>query len=496
MVVLESSSGVRQGDPIGPFCWSVGARKQLEYVASSVPGITISAYLDDVSVLGSRPGLLREVAQALQDAPVACRAVQLNLSKSSEHTLDEIRQSGLRVLGTCIGSETARREFLSEKIAKELRLLELLPDLPHQYGLLLLRFSVQQNLRHLARCLDPSGLWDLWSDYDRALHATVARFRDSPRCLPTDTALFSLPVRMGGLGVPAMLATVPAARLAMTELSAWVNGHRSGATAMGPRPPRQRSYMQSQYDQMQADLYRILSDSDRLLVADACSSVGSRWLSTIPYFSTLRLSNAAVASALHYRTLCPGSAAICMDCAQDNLPGHDELCAGRKNWRLARHEVVKKTLVSHLRSVDNTLVHVEPFVPGTDMRTDFRVSGPAAPSGTSAEFDLTIVAPTSVDALRVPIRVSAHCSNKFIQGAVKDRLVTYLRDVSDAKRRKYGGKTASRFVPLAMTSGGTLSSASLSTFKHWRSLPGATFPFLLSHLSVLLVRARAEHFRF
>jgi hypothetical protein len=491
MVVLESSEGVRQGDPIGPFCWSVGARKQLEYVVEAVPGIAASAYMDDVTVLGSRPGLLKEIAQALQDAPV--RAVSLNLSKSSEHLMEDIRARGLRLLGTCVGSENARREFLIEKIRSEKSLLQSLSDLPHQHGLLVLRFSVQQNLRHLARSLDPSGLWDLWEVYDKLLHATVARFRDASHSLRTDHVLFSLPVRMGGLGVPSFGFVIPHARFAMKELASHTIADRHGFATAG-FPQRQRQLMQPIWDETLEQLLQGLTHEQRLLVVDSSSKVGCKWLTSIPYFGTLRLSNKAVSCALHYRTLCPSRGAICPSCAKDNLPGHDELCAMRANYRLARHEIVKKVLVSHLRSVEGCTVEVEPMVPGSGLRTDFRVTGPAAHSGVASEYDLTIVAPTSVDALRFPARVTASSSSTPLQDVVRKTLRSYLTDVSEAKRKKYDGRTVSRFAPLAMTSGGTLSRSSRIVFAHWRSLSPAPFPFLLSHLSVLLVRARAENF--
>ena len=496
MVVLQSSEGVRQGDPIGPYCWSVGARGHLEYVQEKVPGMDFLAYLDDCSALTTRPGVLSEIDRALRGFPGKA-AVQLNLDKSYERTLDDIRATGMRFLGTCVGAESARRDFLSEKIAAQRALLMQLVDLPHQHGLLVLRYSVQQNLRHLARTLDPSGLWDTWQQYDALLHSTVCKFRDSPRSLRTDSTLFSLPVRLGGLGVPSFEFVVPHARSSMKDLAVWAVNDRTGsAGCAGPRPTRQRERMEPIWLEAREELFKKLTPAQQLLATDSASRVGSKWLSTIPYFSTLRLTDTAVSSALHYRTLCPGSSEICLQCAEDNLPGHDELCTRRSNWRLARHEVVKKTLVAHLRSIPGVVVDVEPMVPGTGLRTDFRVTGPAAHVGVSVELDLTIVAPTSVDALRVPVSVSASPSTTMVQDAARKRLGAYLQKVQDDKRQKYGGRTVARFSPLAMTSGGTLGPSSRRIFEHWRSLSTAPHPFLLSHLSVLLVRARAEHFRF
>jgi hypothetical protein len=238
-----------------------------------------------------------------------------------------------------------------------------------------------------------------------------------------------------------------------------------------------------------------LCPSNRILVADNSASLGSRWLSTIPYFHSLRLSDREVSAALHIRTLCPGDSPHCLHCARPNVPGHDELCDARPNWRLVRHERVKTSLVHHLSKIPDTTVTVEPAVPGTQLRTDFRVTGAASSVGVASEFDLTIVAPTSSQALASAARVSAPSSTTPFQDAVTG-LSRHLEVIAEEKVSKYSGRTLTPFVPLVISAGGTLARKSVDAFAHWRKSSPEPFPFLASAISLTLVRCRARHFQF
>lgn len=52
-----------------------------------------------------------------------------------------------------------------------------LKDLPRQHALLLLRFCIQQNLRHLQRSLRFDDLVDLWERLDTMLWEEVKRMK-------------------------------------------------------------------------------------------------------------------------------------------------------------------------------------------------------------------------------------------------------------------------------------------------------------------------------
>jgi hypothetical protein len=55
------------------------------------------------------------------------------MAKNKTTTLQEARETGLQLLGSCIDPTAARARFLETKIAAEEALLAKLVDLPHQH---------------------------------------------------------------------------------------------------------------------------------------------------------------------------------------------------------------------------------------------------------------------------------------------------------------------------------------------------------------------------
>ena len=72
------------------------------------------AYLDDVFILSTDASPLDD-AFALFDARTS--SLQLNKTECERVSLEEISINGRQRLGTCVGSASARRDFLSMKIA-------------------------------------------------------------------------------------------------------------------------------------------------------------------------------------------------------------------------------------------------------------------------------------------------------------------------------------------------------------------------------------------
>ena len=66
-------------------------------------------------------------------------------------------------LGSHIGPLVTRRTFLARKIEAVSRKLEKLRYLDSQSALLILRYCVSQELKHLLRCLYPTGLQDFYA---------------------------------------------------------------------------------------------------------------------------------------------------------------------------------------------------------------------------------------------------------------------------------------------------------------------------------------------
>ncbi|KAJ0145138.1 Epsin-1 [Fusarium oxysporum f. sp. albedinis] len=171
---IASSKGVRQGDPLGPLLFSLSLRPTLEELARRLPGATLVAYLDNLYILSKDQGALDIAGEVLEKSPY-----QLNLAKSKEIAIKDLRDQGLKALGTFIGPLQERRSFLEEKLDALQQAIAALQDLPKQHSLLLLEGSIHLLLRHLLWQLNPEGLSDLWGKADiyirEAVRSLVAR---------------------------------------------------------------------------------------------------------------------------------------------------------------------------------------------------------------------------------------------------------------------------------------------------------------------------------
>jgi hypothetical protein len=532
--LLLSSQGVRQGDPFGPLFFSLGIRTLLDRLSAHLgPHRLILAYLDDVYILSHDSQVLADVSSFFgTQAP----SLQLNLAKSSTRTIQDITQSGLKVLGSCVGSMAPRAAFLQAKIKEQERTLAKLPGLPHQHALLVLRECLQQNLRHLLRSLRSDDLGHLWAQYDRSLQRCVLQMQganlvpsgrrlDAPETMPeidlpaqaqpdhlepsehlesaranhmnpprpcrtlpgpvlensTFTPsidsphapeaslhtyhkahqLISLPAKLGGLGILSMLECAPHAYTASSEAS-----DRTLQPLLLIRPSEQllddtdtqdKTPIRSQkerctqaFETRHRHLLLTLSLAEAQSVQESATYLGRRWLSIIPFHSSLKLSDFELSAALHHRTLCPSKRAYCQHCGTRNEIMHDEVCLARPKWRIARHELLKHTLADALgRSPSLGRVRLEPFVPGSHLRTDLLLSGSQASGAGPQEFDITIV---------------SLASGQFRStDPAKNTIQQVLGRAAQAKNTKYAARTASKFVPLVFSLGGAMETVCSTT---------------------------------
>ena len=515
-VVLSSSEGVRQGDPLGPLLFSVGARNTLAALQAHLgDGHLLLAYLDDVYVLSVEPGALDSVAAFLDgnDAGLA-----LNLAKCAETPLGVVAQDGLEVLGTCIGPPDVRAAFLARQVDAQLPALARLADLPGQEALLLLRHCLSANLRHLQRSLRTDDLPDAWAQLDEALLDRFLAIRSSPRRLVSDAGLVSLPARLGGMGLLSHAEVAPLARAAMAEAAdvqlkpVLAASHPAGEPVddddeEAPQPTSQRNRCQAAFLARRESLLASLPESNRAAVLDNASPIARRWLSAIPFAANLRLSSSEVAAGLSIRTLCPGQDDHCSHCSLPNVHGHDDVCSARPQWRVARHEHVKALLAQHLGAVPRTRVQLEPFVPGSHQRTDLRLTGPASFGGPISEYDVSVVSAATL-AGRSPVALAqqpALPSSLLPAGLSPDSaphtavasssLLHHLTITENEKRSKYDGRTSSPFHPVVISTGGTLSPSTVSLFAYWRGLM-PRYGLFSRLLSLALLRARARFFAF
>ena len=474
LVKLESSQGVRQGDPLGPLLFSLGIKDILGGLQEFFgEGALILAYLDDVIIL-SQGDVLDDVEEYFNAQE---NGLKLNRSKCRVQTKQDVVDNGISLVGTVVGAKDARVQFLREKTSVTLSKLDRLNGLPSQHAFLLLTRCIQHDLRHLQRTLYMEDASEEWDVLDNGLWNALRSLRGSPRTLPWDEWIFSLPTNLGGLGIPSHRELAPFAHAAMADTAEQTLKPLYDSDNMEVEVVKsQRERCAVHYDDSYHQLLNSLTPYQQNMMVDNSSKLGRKWLTTIPFNKALALSDSEVSVALHLRTLCPGQVDHCIHCGLSNITGHDDVCNSRPNRRLARHDHIKRLLVKHIHMAPNSSVSVEPMVKDSHLRTDFRVAGPASFIGGQSEYDLTIVAPTSG-----PLTST--------QDTFKDSLGRMERE----KSNKYKNITYTPFHPIVLSLGGTLSHGTEQVFKHWRSkVP--QWDLLIRLISIGLIRARSTYF--
>jgi len=116
--------------------------------------------------------------------------------------------------------------------------------------------------------------------------------------------------------------------------------------SQGAQPKSQHKRCKQLWDDQQNDFLTTLDDPERKYMAESSSTLGRKWLDTIPYYPSLRLTDFEVSTAIHYRTLSTSPLTTCPWCSKSNSLGHDEVCLARPRQTVARHDSVVRFLHS------------------------------------------------------------------------------------------------------------------------------------------------------
>ncbi len=504
---LASAEGARQGDPFGPFLFSLAFRPTLEHLQRQLPDATFIAYLDDVYILrprqkktqspaqsparsptqspaqspargpaqGPEEPILATVAQAFKESPLT-----LNLSKSKEYWIGNLKARGLKALGTFIGPQKQRRDFLSKKIQSFKEALSSLVGLPKQYTFLLAKGSLQLLLRHLLRQLDPTGLEGLWAEVDyivQQLILSLATRDPSEPDLPSPAAqdLISLPVKSGGIGLLAFKAIAKDTYQAVKLGSQAALGDIYPNQAFWPIEPPKRSAKAILWERNRdclLNLQAALEPQAQQALLENSSYLGRQWLVALPTQKQLILSDSETTEALRTRLLVPirPLETPCSFCG--NLPtlGHQDLCkAAERRWT-SRHNRVSRAIINQLHSRASLEVESEPLTSPDPLgpRADFSI----CLNGSRYFYDLQIVA--------------------ISKASAKEDAFRTLREAAEEKARKYKA-LGPYFRPLIISAGGLFEKEAASFYKEIQKAIGPVASFWLDRsISFILTKARAQ----
>ena len=494
-LLLTSSQGVQQGDCLRPLLFSIGIRDTLVALAKFLgPNRRIMAYLDDIYIFSTNASVLDD-AFAFFDARAS--SLQLNKSKCECVSLEEVKESGWKLLGTMVGPPSARREFLSTNIAKQVAKLTNLQELPQQHALLILRQCLQRDLCHLQRSLKTEDLEGVWDGLDEALIREVIRMRarigdDGPGLAELDRMMVQLPTRHGGLGLLSHSACSPHAYEAAADAAdVTVNSIFELETANlgGVERRSQGERCKEMFEAKREAVMAKLDDAQRKTIVESGSVFGRKWLSVIPYYQPLRLSDFEVASELHRRTLAAPSRPSCRLCGDVATFGHDEVC----NWRrdrhtIARHDQVVLVIGHALQSLD-ARIDIEPHTYEGRRRNDICVAGSGRRGTTTTDYDIKVYSLMAGHAhlttSRKPVNSTiidhsvAQCG-KFLSGVAK----------SAETRRPWA---IGDFRPLVFSLGGLMEKKTGTELLKWKTeMTDIVHEAMVRRVSLVLLRARAK----
>ncbi|KAL0205817.1 hypothetical protein P9112_001124 [Eukaryota sp. TZLM1-RC] len=315
---LKSSSGVKQGDPLGPLLFCLAIHKTLNIIKQKYPSIKIVAYMDDISLIGSFD-LLELVAQEIADSYENI-GLHLNASKclligSSAQDLvinDSIvpftnySSDAFKFLGCWLGNVPQIQNELQgilEKMKIELDSISSL-DIEKHIKFFMLKICYTGRITHILRSCAPSIALDFCRSFNSLRTEFFADLLDvEPGMLKSH--LFSS-ANLGGIGFT---------KSSILCQSAFLGGGKNFIYEFSRRFPDDSHLLVPNCSPYLLGLAKKKNPAFANLLQDMCDSTSSALVTTIPQVYGTLLSDSAWTLNMRFRSFI----------WPDNLP-HNLIC--------------------------------------------------------------------------------------------------------------------------------------------------------------------------
>ena len=200
--VCYSSTGVRQGDPLGPLFFCLGIQRILEEMKKAHPEVHFMFYLDDGTLFGRRSHLIK----AFFDFKDRCAKIGLILNTDKSVGWDPTvdgksavqggltwMRDGIKILGGPIGgalsgpagtAETFAEAFAASQLEKFAEVIPHLRHLPPTIGFALLTTCINARPTYLARTTEPTQFNSAAATFDDAVDVGLAQVAEWEGVLP------------------------------------------------------------------------------------------------------------------------------------------------------------------------------------------------------------------------------------------------------------------------------------------------------------------------
>jgi len=209
--VTQSSTGVRQGDPLGPLLFCLGLQTELSAATNLNLKVDCYSLMDDITLFGDVTAVKTYLEHLASRLPTI--GLQISFDKSAIFStnpenisrLDQINipitNNGLNILGCPVGTDAFVHDELSILFSDYRKYIDVVNKIPSPVAYLLLRFCINTKPSYISRTCPPWLLREHAVRHDRNIDSCIASMIEEPYLNDVSSTIRALPVKMGGLGI-------------------------------------------------------------------------------------------------------------------------------------------------------------------------------------------------------------------------------------------------------------------------------------------------------